>query len=195
MTSALKSATARANGAKSRGPATAAGLARSSKNSLPHGLTARHSVVLACEDPAEFEAFALNTSPPMPPRAPLSKPSSKKWRSLAGAFPGCGEIALFDAEMNSCTPEPGPVDGAAAHLAFAIHNLADESKSLTSSPATSPTWSVSTTVPTRTSASCSAIAAAPNLPALSPKSIVKHIRRNRRTKIRIEPKPPLTRIF
>ena len=47
----------RRNGARSRGPKTAAGLARSSGNALKHGLRARRQVLLADEDPAEYRAL------------------------------------------------------------------------------------------------------------------------------------------
>jgi len=47
----------RRNGARSRGPKTAAGLARSSRNALKHGLRARRHVLLADEDAAEYRAF------------------------------------------------------------------------------------------------------------------------------------------
>jgi len=45
------------NGARSRGPKTAAGRARSSQNALKHGRRARRLVLLADEDPAEYRAF------------------------------------------------------------------------------------------------------------------------------------------
>jgi hypothetical protein len=47
----------RRNGAKSRGPRTPAGKARSSKNALKHGLRAQKYVVLPQEDAAEFAQF------------------------------------------------------------------------------------------------------------------------------------------
>jgi hypothetical protein len=47
----------RRNGARSRGPRTAAGLARSSGNALKHGLRARRHVLLVDEDAAEYRAF------------------------------------------------------------------------------------------------------------------------------------------
>jgi hypothetical protein len=56
MVSNLKSETARANGAKSRGPATPEGKEKSSRNSLKHGLTAGvGNILLDSEDPDEFE--------------------------------------------------------------------------------------------------------------------------------------------
>ena len=48
----------RQNGAKSRGPRTAAGKARSARNALTHGLRSRRQVLLDDEDAAEFRAFA-----------------------------------------------------------------------------------------------------------------------------------------
>ena len=47
----------RRNGAKSRGPRTPDGKARSSKNALKHGLRAQKYVVLPQEDAAEFAQF------------------------------------------------------------------------------------------------------------------------------------------
>jgi hypothetical protein len=47
----------RRNGARSRGPKTAAGQARASGNALKHGLRARRLVLLADEDAAEYRAF------------------------------------------------------------------------------------------------------------------------------------------
>ena len=53
MTSPLKSETARINGAKSGGPHTAQGLAKSSMNAVKHGLTAK-TLILPNENPDHF---------------------------------------------------------------------------------------------------------------------------------------------
>jgi hypothetical protein len=55
MTSELKSATSRANGAKSRGPKTAEGREKSSRNSLDHGFTSKKNIVLECENEDDFQ--------------------------------------------------------------------------------------------------------------------------------------------
>jgi hypothetical protein len=59
MSSALKSETARANGAKSRGPVTPEGKARSAANSRRHGLAAA-SILLAGESDEHFELLRLD---------------------------------------------------------------------------------------------------------------------------------------
>jgi hypothetical protein len=57
MPSQLKSDTARANGAKSRGPKSAATREKSSRNSLSHGLTSRHMLLLECENKNDANSF------------------------------------------------------------------------------------------------------------------------------------------
>jgi hypothetical protein len=76
-TSSKKSATARANGAKSHGPATAAGRARSSQNALRHGLAVRDaalptvSVVLADESIPDFHLLLDSYLDEFAPTSPL----------------------------------------------------------------------------------------------------------------------------
>ena len=55
MASELKSATSKANGAKSRGPKSPETRQKSSRNSVTHGFTAKNTVVLACENPDQFQ--------------------------------------------------------------------------------------------------------------------------------------------
>ena len=69
-----RAARARRNGVRSRGPVTATGKARSARNALKHGLTARHGVVLDGEDEAAFQAMA---------------------RRLLGDLAPAGELASF----------------------------------------------------------------------------------------------------
>lgn len=56
MRSELQSQTSRRNGAKSRGPKTAAGKANSSQNALTHGVLSR-TIVIAGEDASRFSAL------------------------------------------------------------------------------------------------------------------------------------------
>ena len=51
---------ARANGAKSRGPITPEGKARSSRNATTHGLLSQY-VVIPGEDPAGFQRLSIAT--------------------------------------------------------------------------------------------------------------------------------------
>src|SRR5260370_18793271 len=55
MTTERQSESARINGAKSHGPKSAEGKKKSSRNSLRHGCTAGHTILLACEDRGDFK--------------------------------------------------------------------------------------------------------------------------------------------
>jgi hypothetical protein len=63
----------RINGAKSRGPKTEAGKARSAGNALKHGFRSQRFVVLADEDASEFEAFAAALMDELAPRGALQE--------------------------------------------------------------------------------------------------------------------------
>src|SRR5579864_2359378 len=60
MPSQLKSDTARANGAKSKGPKSAATREISSRNSLDHGITACSTILLDCETQDDFDQMVAN---------------------------------------------------------------------------------------------------------------------------------------
>jgi hypothetical protein len=57
LLSPARAEASRRNGAKSRGPVTPEGKARSSRNALTHGLCAEHHVVVEGESPEKFAAF------------------------------------------------------------------------------------------------------------------------------------------
>ena len=61
MATELQIAASRANGARSQGPVSIDGKARSSQNAVRHGLTAK-TVVLNNEDPAQFKILCENLS-------------------------------------------------------------------------------------------------------------------------------------
>jgi hypothetical protein len=81
MSSPRKLASARANGAKSRGPATTAGKQASALNALAHGLTAR-TVVLFSESADEYQAQLRDY---LDHFRPQTKPESDLVHQLAAA--------------------------------------------------------------------------------------------------------------
>jgi len=79
-----KSQTSRLNGAKSRGPITAAGRARSSQNALKHGLCSQ-ALVLPSEDPSDFDALLAAYLNHLTPTGPVEldlvhEMVAAKWR-------------------------------------------------------------------------------------------------------------------
>ncbi len=78
MPSQLKSDTARANGAKSRGPKSAETKEKSSRNSLRHGFTSRHSILLECENEDEFQELGMCLTQV----APIC--SMREWKTILG---------------------------------------------------------------------------------------------------------------
>ena len=73
MPSQLKSDTARANGAKSRGPKSAETKEKSSRNSLRHGFTSRHSILLECENEDEFQELEQELAATHQPATPAQQ--------------------------------------------------------------------------------------------------------------------------
>src|SRR6266852_8402005 len=134
MPSQLKSDTARANGAKSKGPKSAATRAKSSLNATSHGFTAHNTVLLQCEDPELFQkirAEYLATYKPATPEEEVlvDEMIVTRWR-IQRLW--TIETALIDREVTRQQPElekACPVDPA-ANLAVAFRALADESRSL-----------------------------------------------------------------
>src|SRR5579859_1890954 len=134
MLSNLKSDTARANGAKSRGPTTPEGKEKSSRNALKHGLTAGvGNILLDSEDPDEFQQV-LNKllgihEPARPAETDLvEEMAAARWRIRRM---WTIETGLFNAEMLTQQSNPSLSAGdPAVHLASAFHKLADDSRSL-----------------------------------------------------------------
>src|SRR5262245_11551955 len=135
MASSLKSETARANGAKSRGPKSAETRQKSSQNSLKHGCTARNTILLACEDPEEFKR-SLNE------HMSLYQPANATEKTIVEEIFAANwrirrlqtiETALIDYEMllkeEEVEAKINPFDSG-IHLAVAFKSLADESRSL-----------------------------------------------------------------
>jgi hypothetical protein len=135
MSSQLKSETARANGAKSRGPVTPQGRATSSRNSLRHGFTAK-SIVLPAESQQEFQSLLDSYIHQFDPQGGVEMElvqamAVARWRLRRLCTI---ETSLLNNEMlrpirpfdqritNAGNPE--------GHLAGAFRNLADTGQSL-----------------------------------------------------------------
>ena len=132
MVSTLKSETARANGAKSRGPTTDEGKEKSSRNAIKHGLTAGNgNILLDCEDPDQFDEV-LNKllgihEPATPAETDLVEEMfAARWRTRRM---WTIETGLLNAEVltqQSKTDTPAPN----IHLTMAFRSLTDDSRSL-----------------------------------------------------------------
>lgn len=134
MPSQIKTETARANGAKSRGPITPEGRAASSRNSIRHGLTAK-SVVLPTESTEEFQllrdAYVDQFHPQSQVEMELVETMAvARWRLRRIVTI---ETTLLGTEMvrrvEDIDDEFNAVDGD-DRLAWVFQKLADEGKSL-----------------------------------------------------------------
>jgi hypothetical protein len=132
MVSNLKSETARANGAKSRGPTTAEGKEKSSRNAIKHGLTAgTGNILLDCEDPQEFDESLdklLSIHEPATPAEVdvLEEMVAARWRirRMWTIETNLLNVEVLAQQSKSDSPEPG------VPLAMAFRALADDSRSL-----------------------------------------------------------------
>jgi len=121
----------RINGAKSKGPISIDGKARSSRNSLKHGFAASTNVVLSIEDKPAFDLHVLNFKASFHPQdyvehSMVEQLASINWRQsrLVGL-----ETALIDAQMgiqdsNVCALNPICADDDYFHLVAAWQALA-----------------------------------------------------------------------
>src|ERR1700681_3776167 len=132
MVSNLKSETARANGAKSRGPTTAEGKEKSSRNAIKHGLTAGNgNILLDCEDPDQFDEVLNKLLGIHQPATPaeidlVEEMVAARWRTRRM---WTIETGLLNAEIltqltKTDTPDPN------IHLTMAFRSLTDDSRSL-----------------------------------------------------------------
>jgi len=135
MPSQLRSDTARANGAKSRGPKSAETKEKSSRNSLRHGFTSRHTMLLECEDEDEFQEleddFAATYQPATPAEQNLvDEMVIARWRinrirTIETVIMDC-EMVRKKAEIEKTFLQPD----SGIHMGMAFRTLAEESRSL-----------------------------------------------------------------
>src|SRR4029077_2981194 len=132
MTSDLKSETSRANGAKSRGPITAEGKEKSSRNSLKHGFTAKSTIVLECENKEQFQEMLGYYKTTYQPGSGVEEDLvtdmvACRWRmQRLRAI----ETALLDSEMDRELPEGHTTEDPGFHPAFPFRRLVDESRAI-----------------------------------------------------------------
>jgi hypothetical protein len=135
MPSQLKSDTARANGAKSRGPKSAATREISSRNSLRHGLSACNTLLLACESREDFELMlaeynSIHLPATLEENGLVREMVAARWR-IQRLW--TAETSLIDLEMIRQQSEGekkfARVDSGIL-LGVSIRSLADESRCL-----------------------------------------------------------------
>src|ERR1022692_3174985 len=109
MKSEKKSAASRANGAKSRGPKSPETREKSSRNSVTHGFTAKNTVVLACENPEQFQVMLDYYADTYQPASPVEEDLvaemvAARWRIHRLRMI---ETALLDSEIERELPDSG----------------------------------------------------------------------------------------
>src|SRR3984957_4039136 len=131
MTSELKTAASRENGAKSRGPKSPETLQKSSQNSVTHGFTAKRTVVLGCENPEQFQKMLDYYTATYQPGSPVEEDlvaemAAARWRTQRLRMI---ETALMDSEIKREPPETASQDPG-YRVAFAFRRLVDESHAI-----------------------------------------------------------------
>jgi hypothetical protein len=124
---------ARINGAKSRGPKTPEGKARSSLNALKHGRYATNAIVLSNEDTEAFEDLVANYVRRIQPADPVEYRLTRElaatdWR-LTRIF--ATDTRMLDHEMDIQLPalnSAGLSVGELTRLLNASHSIVDRSK-------------------------------------------------------------------
>src|SRR5882724_7302987 len=133
MPSQLRSDTARANGAKSHGPKSAETREISSHNSLRHGFTARHIILLECENEDQFKKMedhfaAMHQPATLAEQDLVDEMVAARWRiQRIRAI----ETVILDCEMIRKKPEIEETflqPDAAVHMAMAFRTLAEDSR-------------------------------------------------------------------
>jgi hypothetical protein len=132
MPSELKSATSRANGAKSHGPITPEGKEKSSQNSLDHGFTAKKTILLECENLGQFQKMVADYTVTYQPGSAVeedlvSEMVACRWRMQRLRLI---ETALIDSEMDRELPEGETPEDPGYQLAFAFRRLVDGSRAI-----------------------------------------------------------------
>ena len=113
----------RRNGARSRGPRTAAGKARVARNALKHGLSARTVVLLDDEDGEAFAAFAAATRRELAPvgqfqAALVARIATAAWRAHRAD-------RLEAALLGQYMPERPPLEERERQAAFGLGLIRD----------------------------------------------------------------------
>jgi len=132
MPSDLQYETARANGAKSRGPKTQEGREKSSRNAIKHGFTSNSIMVLDSESPDRFHEILNDFYTTYRPAGAVEKDLveemvAARWRIRRM---WSVETGLLNGEIHTQETKIDNADSG-VHLAAAFRALADESHSLT----------------------------------------------------------------
>jgi len=113
----------RQNGARSRGPKTAAGKARVALNAVKHGLSTRNLVLLEDEDAAAFAAFEAATRRELAPVGEFQ--AELVGRIVSAAWRAQRADRLEAALMGHYLPDTPPIDERERQAAFGLGLIRD----------------------------------------------------------------------